>query len=111
MDREAALKYMEPVIPLLCRRVPQGLRWATYASKSGNHTHAVFTMLGPMELYERLAWQACLGSDRIREALNLIGLHNGVLNQVVLFMPKDKSGIIFEDLVFETPVRRIKDVD
>jgi hypothetical protein len=63
----------------------------------------------PMELYERMTWQAVLGSDRMREALNLIGLHNGVLNQVVLFMPKDKSGIIFEDLTFEAPVRRIKD--
>lgn len=111
MDREAALKHMEPIIPLLCRRIPLGLKWATYKSKSGKHTHAVFTMPEPMELYERMAWQAVLGSDRMREALNLIGLHNGVLNQVVLFMPRDKSGITFEDLTFEVPVRRVKDVE
>jgi hypothetical protein len=105
--REAKL-VLDPIIPMLKQRIGLGLKWAHYPSKSGEHTHAVFMLPEPMELYERMAWQAALGSDRKREALNLIGLHNGVLNQVVLFTPKDTSGIIYESLDAADAPRRIK---
>jgi hypothetical protein len=105
--REAKL-VLDPIIPMLKTRIGLGLKWAHYPSKSGEHTHAVFMLPEPMKLYERMAWQAALGSDRKREALNLIGLHNGVRNQVVLFMPKDTSGIIYESLDAADAPRRIK---
>lgn len=102
---------INPIIPILSRRVGDGLKMAHYPSKSGQHTHVIFTLPEPMLLMERMAWQAVLGSDPKREALNLVGLNNGVLNQVVLFMPKERSGLQFVDIAPNPYDRRIKDVE
>lgn len=109
MGTEMALAYIKEMVPLLSRRVGQGLQMAHYPSKSGKNTHVVFALPDPMPEMERMAWQAVMGSDRTREALNLIGIHNGVLNQVVLFQPKDKNGIIYENIRPTEFERRIKE--
>lgn len=109
-EREAWLR-INPIIPMLSRRIGSGLRMSHYSSKSGKHIHVIFVLPEPMPLMERMAWQAILGSDPKREALNLIGLNNGVLNQVVLFMPKERSGLQFVDITPNPYNRRIKEID
>lgn len=102
---------LNPIMPMLSRRVGAGLKMAHYVSKSGQNTHVIFALPSPMALLERMAWQAILGSDPKREALNLIGLNNGVLNQVLLFMPRDRSDLQFVDIEPNSYDRRIKDVE
>lgn len=56
-------------------------------SKSGNR-HVTIDLPEPMNVIERVAWQAAFGSDPLREALNLVAIKNEVKNPVLLFMPK-----------------------
>lgn len=56
-------------------------------SKGGN-THAVVNTGIPMDVYERIAWQAAFGSDPKREALHLLSVSRGELNPILLFMRK-----------------------
>ena len=55
-------------------------------SQNGNW-HIIVYMGGPLEVPERIALQAAMGSDRVREMLNLIRFYKGVPNPVRLFRP------------------------
>jgi hypothetical protein len=47
-------------------------------SKSGKpHRHVVVKMPFPLDAVQRIAFQAVLGSDRVREMLSLLRYHNG----------------------------------
>lgn len=110
MNEEQAIGVVDKWCPLLRRRTVLGLKWAHYVSKGGKNTHVIFSLPDAMPLFERIAWQALMGSDPMREALNLIGINNGVKNQAVLFMPKDRSSLEFHDVPVATYDRRIKEV-
>ena len=58
---------------------------ATYPSKSGepNHYHVYITLYSPLSIIERIAFQAILGSDRLRE-----------LNAFRRYMLKDPEPIL-----------------
>jgi hypothetical protein len=58
-------------------------RWA---SKSGKGLHVVLSCK-PMEAAQRIALQACLGSDKVRESLAIGMLIDGIKNPIVLFKP------------------------
>ena len=72
-----------------------GQRRQTYyqasASKGGN-THVIVHLTQPMDVLERIAWQAAFGSDPKREALHLLSVALGELNPILLFMRKDRKG-------------------
>ena len=76
------------------RRTIEGLfglkeqdRWP---SKSGEGIHVVLSCK-PMVAAHRIALQACLGSDKVRESLVIGMLLDGVENPTVLFKPGKKS--------------------
>lgn len=58
-----------------------------WKSKSGN-THIAVTLETPLPAGSRLALQAALGSDAVREVLAVARLMNGVVEPSVLFRPK-----------------------
>lgn len=59
-----------------------------WTSKSGgDHKHIKLILAGPLEVAERIAIQALMGSDPRRELLTLLNLKNGVENPSVLFKP------------------------
>jgi hypothetical protein len=59
-------------------------------SKGGN-THVVLHLSNPMDVIERIAWQAAFGSDPKREALHLLSVSRGELNPILLFMRKPEA--------------------
>ena len=61
--------------------------FTVHESKGGN-THALVRLTVPMDVYERIAWQAAFGSDPKREALHLLSVSRGELNPILLFVKK-----------------------
>lgn len=59
-------------------------------SRSGNK-HVIVHLPTPMDIIERIAWQAALKSDPKREALHLLALAKDEKNPIVLVMPKAKN--------------------
>jgi len=60
-----------------------------WVSKSGgDHQHVAVTLKQKATILERVAIQAALGSDPIREILTLVRLRNGVKEPSRLFRPK-----------------------
>ena len=56
-------------------------------SKSGN-LHVVITMKNPMDILERIAWQAIFGSDSVREACHIGSAKRNEQNPILLFQRK-----------------------
>lgn len=54
--------------------------------------HIYLDTYNTMTEYELIAWQACLGSDKMREIMTLVKMHEGLRNQncSVLFQQKGK---------------------
>ena len=64
-------------------------------SKSGNR-HVIIKLAKPYAQWERIAMQACLGSDRVREVLNLIACMMGHKDPILLIesiRTKDESWV------------------
>jgi len=57
-------------------------------SKGGN-VHIQISLPVEMPATERVAWQAALGSDPVREALNLTSISRGDRNPILLFERKE----------------------
>ena len=70
--------------------------FTVHESKGGN-THALVRLTIPMDIYERIAWQAAFGSDPKREALHLLSVSRGELNPILLFMSKPVEQKLLED--------------
>jgi hypothetical protein len=66
--------------------------WWT-ASKSGNK-HVYVKLLTPLDVTERIALQAAMGSDPTREFLNLMRVHNDTDKPVLLFEKPDVVEIV-----------------
>lgn len=66
----------------------------TWLSKSGN-THVSITLRDPLPLRERIALQAALGSDGVKEVLSLVRARNGCSEPCLLFKPKPVEDIDF----------------
>lgn len=60
----------------------------TRRSKSGNR-HVILTLKKPLSAQYRILIQACMGSDRTREALSFIRLLGGIDTPVLLFKPRE----------------------
>jgi hypothetical protein len=61
--------------------------YEVFVSKSGNR-HVIITMKQPMDIIERIAWQAILGSDPVREACHLGSVKRNEQNPILLFQRK-----------------------
>ena len=70
--------------------------FTVHESKGGN-THALVRLTIPMDIYERIAWQAAFGSDPKREALHLLSVSRGELNPILLFMRKPEEQKLLGD--------------
>lgn len=87
LDTRAAVAQWERVLPRVreCFGIEKIARWR---SKSGNE-HAAITLSHPQPIAVRLALQAALGSDGVREVLGLKRMENGCEEPSVLFRPRD----------------------
>lgn len=67
--------------------------WQEWRSRSGKGRHVQIALADPMPLEQRIMVQALLGSDPMRETLNLIRGRKGVAEPVRLFKPlkRDKK--------------------
>ncbi|HET9285660.1 MAG TPA: hypothetical protein VFR24_27220 [Candidatus Angelobacter sp.] len=85
LDTEAALAQYERVLPIV--KAEFSINYIEkWKSKSGN-THIAITLSDPFPFEERLALQAALGSDGVREALSLKCLLNKCTEPSILFRP------------------------
>lgn len=86
LDTPEAAAQFERVLPKV--RDHFGVeRVETWPSKSGN-THAAVTLSKGQPIWVRLALQAALGSDGVREVLGLTRVRNGCEEPSALFRPK-----------------------
>jgi hypothetical protein len=69
--------------------------YAVTRSKGGN-VHVTITMREPMNIIERVAWQAIFGSDPVREALHLHSIKRNELNPILLFERKSPQLLLTE---------------
>jgi hypothetical protein len=65
---------------LTVREVEEYLSVSKYS-----HKHIIITLVEPLSEMERICLQACLGSDRTREALNYFRSKQGLGKAIVLF--------------------------
>lgn len=86
LDDGAALETYREMLPKLAQLygLKEAERWH---SKSGVGVHVVVAC-EVMSFQERVALQACLGSDRMREALAIAMAADGEENPSVLFKPR-----------------------
>ena len=70
--------------------------FTVHKSKGGN-THAAVRLTVPMDVTERIAWQAAFGSDPKREALHLLSVSRSELNPILLFMRKPEEQKLLGD--------------
>lgn len=86
LDTKEALAQYQRVLPKLFDNY-HVVSTESWRSKSGN-THVRIELGRPMTFPERLALQAALGSDGVRELLSLKRYHNGISEPSRLFRPK-----------------------
>jgi hypothetical protein len=72
---------------------PMGHAWGLkeverWKSKSGVGTHVHLEMTSDLNEYERVALQALLGSDPVRELISLMRMRHGVTHPSRLFRPQ-----------------------
>lgn len=77
IDSDNQLKAFENNFNRLCQSLHQDIYQVRTQSKSGKGFHIRVLMPWPLEPVERIAWQACLGSDPVREILSLIRFRRG----------------------------------
>ncbi len=91
LDDEAALGRYENLRPALAENFG-GAESERWRSKSGQGWHVVVRLLKPMDVARRIALQASLGSDGLRELLAIACLENNVTEPSVLFRPAEGGG-------------------
>ena len=79
-----------PNLEILEQAVRQTVQFTTTNSRSGNK-HVIVHLPFAMPIFERIAWQAALGSDPKREALHLLAVLRDEKHPIVLVMPKVKN--------------------
>lgn len=89
LDTPEALAQFERVLPKV-KDVFGITKAAKWSSKSGN-THALVALSEPLPVLMRLALQAALGSDGVREVLALKRWENGCHEPSVLFRPRENQ--------------------
>ena len=94
-DMTLMLDYDQPTVPMQYDRIVGNLfanfkQINTYTSRSGN-LHILIHLSTPLTALERVAWQAALGSDPIREACHLNSLQKQELNPILLVMKKNRD--------------------
>ena len=89
LDDEQALKTYEKVLPIVTElfELKELDRWK---SKSGVGIHVVL-QCKPLSFVKRVAIQAALGSDPIRECLAISMEIDGLIEPSVLFKPPEDS--------------------
>jgi hypothetical protein len=87
LDDDKALRTYEMVLPTVAEtlELKEIDRWK---SKSGTGIHVVLSCK-PLCFYARVALQAALGSDPIRECLTVDRADNGLVEPSVLFKPPE----------------------
>lgn len=89
LDGEDRLNYYEMILPKVKKNF-ELIELTRYKSKSGKNWHVVLQTNMILTVSTRVALQAILGSDPIKEMLSLVKLKNNVPTKdiVVLFKPK-----------------------
>lgn len=94
-DMTLMLDYDQPTVPPQYDRIMGRLftnfsRLDSYPSRSGN-LHVLVRLSKPLSAIERVAWQATLGSDPVREACHINSIEKQELNPILLVMRKDRD--------------------
>lgn len=72
IDTEDDWKFFQKAVARLQEEYPRLVNWAAWPSKSGlPRRHALVTVPFVVDDVQRIAFQAVLGSDRVREMLSL----------------------------------------
>lgn len=90
LDDDAALSEYERRRDILLRSIPEVIIGETsrWCSKSGKGWHVIVALNGKVGPARRIALQAALGSDWLRESLSIARLLNGIDEPSRLFKPK-----------------------
>jgi hypothetical protein len=72
---------------------PQNGKLMTTSKSGANHHHVYFRTVKPMGEAERIALQALLGSDPLREALGIVHLQRGAIASVLFETPEEAKKV------------------
>jgi hypothetical protein len=87
IDSEADLEFALMQIERMQAHDVYQVREVQVLLSQNDRWHIVVFLWESVEVQERIALQAAMGSDRVRELLNLIRIRKGVKNPVRLFRP------------------------
>jgi hypothetical protein len=91
IDSEAGYKQYLEASKTLCLELG---KTTIKTSVSGNsHKHITIKLLKPLSVLERVAFQACLGSDLTRETLCIRDYLDGDPNPILFIEEKESGGI------------------
>jgi len=78
IDTEDDWRFFQKAVARLQEEYPQQVTWRAWPSKGGvPRRHALVTIPFPVDPSQRIAFQAVLGSDRVREMLSLFRCQQG----------------------------------
>lgn len=106
IDFEKIPAATEKAIQILVKAMDGPVGLTRYRSRHGR-LHLVFDLPKEVTDIERIAWQAALGSDPVREAMCLMALAKNIKNGCLLIQRKDGTDKIDHQL-FEPTVRKFR---
>ena len=92
LDDPASEQQYNRVLPLLQQNLA-AIEYERWASKSGK-LHILVQLSLPLPITTRIALQAVLGSDSVREMLSILAVSQGVEEPSLLFKPSQKHSLL-----------------
>lgn len=77
-----------------CPKLRDSISYTVTESKSGNR-HVTIDLPCDIDDLTRVAWQAALGSDPMRECLSLMSIRRNIANPSLLLEKKDKTVVAY----------------
>jgi hypothetical protein len=93
------------MIPILAQVMQANITWRRNTSRSGN-VHVIITLPDPLNFPQRVAWQAILGSDPMREGLNMLSESRNEKNVILLVSKIQEPDYIRYEIVYIGPPNR-----
>ena len=106
IDHEELPRRFTDSLNILLKAMDGPIAVTRYRSRHGR-LHVVIDLPHELSALERVAWQAALGSDGIREAMGLCALRRNVKNGTLLIHRKD-GGDVIDTVTLEPAGRKFR---
>lgn len=97
IDNNHAFAIYQELLPIVEKYYGVVTVKVTPSRSGGEKRHVTLTLLAPLNPFERIALQACLGSDRVREILGVVQAMNGDPHPTLFLERKPDAGQTIPD--------------